>query len=96
MYSLIHDGKVLDYHYKKIQDFEYQFYVGSGDDIIKFGRVYRLDTRGRGLYWVAMSTHDGLYDFPEAVRKRVSLMDGFKTRTDAAEYLLKISGIREN
>ena len=94
MYSLIHDGKVLDYHYKKIRDFEFQFYVGSGDDIIKFGSIFRMDTRGRGKYWTAVLTHDSLYDFPITVRKRISLMDGFKTRTDAAEYLLKLSGFK--
>jgi len=29
MYSEVEDGKVLDFHYKKISEYEYAFYIGD-------------------------------------------------------------------
>ncbi len=38
MYSIVLDGKVLDYRYKKMNDFTYAFYVGD----IYVGQVFRM------------------------------------------------------
>lgn len=46
MYSITIDSKVLDYNYKKLDDFTYAFYVGD----IYIGQVFRMKK-----YWTAVS-----------------------------------------
>ena len=50
MYSCIHDGKVLDFHYKKVSDFEQHFYIGD----IFVGRVFKIFN-----YWTAVGKSGG-------------------------------------
>lgn len=45
--SIIHKGRVLDFHYKKLNDFTYAFYVGD----IYVGQVFRAKR-----YWSCVGT----------------------------------------
>ena len=47
MYSIVLDGKVLDYRYKKMNHFTYAFYVGD----IYVGQVFRMKH-----YWSCISS----------------------------------------
>ena len=76
--SCIYEGKVLDYH----------FYKRRGPkgyefyiDNIRVGIVVKS-----GKSWTAIPGNSILYPF--------SMIDGFRTRLDAAEYLLKYMGYR--
>lgn len=46
-YSYVKDGKVLDYHWKKLMDGVYAFYIGD----IYLGQVFNLNRGG----WSAVS-----------------------------------------
>lgn len=39
-YSVVHEGKVLDYKFKKMNEFTYSFWVGD----IYLGQVFNMDT----------------------------------------------------
>lgn len=76
MYSVCVNGKVLDYHYKKSKRSHLQSFY-IGDILI--GQVAKM-TRGR---WTAISWH---------TKCPYGNIDGFKTRFDASEFLLKVCG----
>jgi hypothetical protein len=77
MYSCIHEGKVLDFHYKKCKEVPYihTFYIGD----ILIGQIFKHGKHN----WAAVSFH------PNALGKLVS---GFGNRYYASDYLLKING----
>lgn len=78
--SIIKDGKVLDYHYKQIQGFIYAFYI----DDIYVGQLFRIN-RGTQTSWSCVGTKpNDLYP-----------IQGFRTRFDASEMLLKMEGHRK-
>jgi len=77
-YSCIHEGKVLDFHYKRIGDitknFHYAFYIGD----IYVGQIFRM---GKGDYSVVGNTPNFL-----------SPINGLNSRFIASELLLKMEG----
>ncbi len=79
MYSLIHDGQVLDYRFKKHLEFSYLFFTGD----LYQGQVFNTK---RG--WSALADR--------SVSKTVQLVKGFRTRLDAAEYILQANGYRDD
>jgi len=78
--SCIHQGKVLDFHYKqcKIQKFIHVFFIGE----ILIGQIFKHGKHN----WSAVSWH------PAAPGHRVS---GFGSRYHASEYLLEINGFNK-
>lgn len=86
MYSAIVDGEVLDYHYKKHFHYKdwYCFYIGD----VYVGNIIPK-TRRRS--WSALA-NGVCYNSGEP--KGFCLVDGFATRFDAAEYLLRVQGYR--
>lgn len=46
MHSIVIDGKVFDYKYKKINEFSYAFYIGG----LLIGRVFKMK-----IYWSCIS-----------------------------------------
>ena len=79
IYSAIVDGKVLDYHYKKIEHLNeaYYFYVGD----IHLGMITKRRTG-----WCAVSMHTPC---PYGV------INGFNSRTSAAEFILQVCRIED-
>ena len=78
-YSQIVDGKVLDYHFKRLQVFEngsnhYLFSIGD----IPIGQVFRM---GKGN-WTAVSRHPN----------PLGCIDGLRSRLDCCTILLKLAG----
>jgi hypothetical protein len=84
-YFSIVDGKVLDWKWKqsKHQDFVWRFYVG--DTFV--GQVFRSRVRTR-THWCAVAWGD----CPNGLRR----VDGFRTRHDAAEYMLRVTGLQKD
>ena len=81
MLSIIVDGKVLDFTYKKGHAGFWNFYIGD----IYVGQVVNLDRLG----WTAIS-----HLHPDELQGFASV-DGFKTRYKASEYLLRVGGFYE-
>jgi len=83
MYSVIVDGKVLDFKYKQTKHpklkYRYVFYIGD----ILIGQLFNHGRRG----WSCVSDYKSNPLCP---------VNGFKTRHDAAEFLLKLNGFHEN
>ena len=75
MYSVIVDGNVLDFKYKRGFEFSYAFYIGD----ILIGQVFNMGRHWSGVSW---EPHP------------LGAVSGFKTRHDAAEFLLKLNGYR--
>lgn len=75
MQSVNVNGKVLDFHYKKKNDFIYSFYIGE----IFVGQLFNLGMHG----WSAVGT---------PATSGFSKVDGFKSRNNAAQYLLRLTG----
>jgi hypothetical protein len=79
-YCLVYDGKCHDYRYKKLQgDFHYAFYCGE----IYMGQLFKMTCRSR-VTWSAVPR----------VPSRFAPYDGFATRMDAVEMMLKVNGYR--
>lgn len=80
--SIIYKGEIVDFKFKqhKRQPYHYSFWLTptKGKDII-MGQVFKLQTG-----WTAVS-----YKAHE-----MNNISGFKTRTDAAEYIVKLQGCR--
>lgn len=74
-YSIIVNGKVLDYHYKKLSAFSYNFYIGN----MYMGQVFNM-----GKSWSCVAKEPN----------KLCPIDGFKTRFDACEMILKLNGYR--
>lgn len=75
MYSFVHNGMVLDFSFKPINDFTYAFRTGN----ILHGTIYRMSRKR----WSAVTM------FPEAAP--FGVVNGFRSRHDAAEFLLQIN-----
>ena len=79
MYSVIVDGEVLDFKYKRARQsvltFRYVFYIGD----ILIGQIFNHGKLG----WYAVSDYKP---------NPIGYVGGFKTRHDAAEFLLKLNG----
>ena len=73
MYSVIINGKVLDFKFKRLNDFTYNFSVGD----IFLGQIYHIDKSWSCVSFLASSD--------------LCPINGFRTRFDAAEMLLKIN-----
>lgn len=77
MHSLVLDGKVLDFKYKKDKDnFRTLFYVGD----IFVGQIFHEST---GKWAVVGSGNNNFALYP---------IHGFATRWDASQFLLKAEG----
>ena len=77
MYSINVDGKVLDFRYKKQNEFTYAFYIGD----ILIGQIFKMGRAGwTAVFW---GEHNHRDLFP---------VDGFKTRYAASEFMLKVGG----
>ena len=88
MNSLIVNGKVLDYKFKKTVDGIYAFYIGD----ILIGQVFRIAN-----HWSAVSTEPSRQltyspGIDEFILYSMSMVDGFKSRLFAADYMLKLQG----
>ena len=77
MYSVIIDGKVLDFHYKRVKAAPniHNFYVGD----IFIGQVFKMRH-----YWSCVSFKKPCDLCPA---------HGFKNRYWASEFLLRINGL---
>ena len=84
-YSVIVDNKVLDYHYNKLNDFIYNFSIRSLVQSIFIGQIFKVNRRSC-ISWTAVS----FYKVSE-----LGAVSGFRTRMDAAEFLLKVNGFRQ-
>ena len=62
MYSVVHKGKVLDYHFRKLNEFTYNFSI---DDIF-IGQVFKL-TRS----WTAVSCKPSPFSFMPGFQSRL-------------------------
>lgn len=83
MYSLVYEGKVLDFHYKKQTDSIYAFYVGD----ILVGQVFRMRrNQWSCVGWKGGKLEGGISIYP---------VDGFKTRFHASDFMLKAGGFYE-
>lgn len=80
MLSCVYNGKVLDFHYKKLSDRCYNFSIGD----IFIGQIFKM----RKHNWYAVSWYEN------ARGSRFS-MGGFGSRYHASEYLLKINGFHK-
>lgn len=78
MYSKIIDGKVLDFKYKK-NHYGYDFSIGD----IYIGQVSNISNRWSAVYCNRMSGNP----------VTLGHVDGFSTRLDACEFLLKVFDI---
>jgi hypothetical protein len=83
MNSLVWKGKVHDYHFKKLGDDNWHvaFYCGN----IFMGQIFRM-SNGRHTSWTAVPK----------VPTNLGPFDGFRTRFDACEMILKVNGYRIN
>ena len=81
MLSIIVDGKVLDFTYKKGAAGFWNFYIGD----IFVGQV--INTKRGG--WTAIS------HVKESDLLGFRSIDGFKSRYTASEYLLRVGGFYE-
>jgi hypothetical protein len=82
MYSTIHDGKVLDWHFRKTglepdkkDRYAWNFYIGD----IFIGQIFPMP-RNR---WSAVPWH---------TQCPYGSLEGFSTRHDACEYMLRACG----
>ncbi len=74
MYSVCHNGRVMDFKYKSFE-YGYNFYITDyPDDDIFIGQIFRIPR-----YWTAVS-------FKECPGPK--LVNGFRSRHDAAIYML--------
>lgn len=80
MYLIIVDGKVLDYKFKKHKAADFIYSFYIGDIFV--GQLFRMRKNG----WSCVPRDS----YP------LSPMDGFRSRFDAAECLLKMCGYRTN
>lgn len=77
MYSVIHNGKILDFKYKRQNDFTVAFYIGD----ILIGQIFKLGGKYSAVIW---------HDIPgNSARKHVK---GFASRYDASAYMLEATG----
>ena len=74
MYSTIENGKVLDWFFQELQPGHYCFRIG-GKAGINVGQVHK----GRG--WSAFANTSG---------PRIGVVEGFKSRHAAANFLLQL------
>ncbi len=74
MLSFIHEGQVLDWHFKTRDNVHY-FYTGH----IYQGQIHKIN-----------KSWDAVCDSLEVPRERRISVDGFRTRIDAASYLLHL------
>lgn len=84
--SVVYNGKVLDYHYKKYNDQPYTmygFYIADMGSKIFIGHIYKSSRRGR-TSWDAVCTHPN---------RTWNVCDGFVSRYAASEFMLKSCGI---
>lgn len=81
MYSLQLDGKVLDYQFKKQKQLGFGYLFFTGD--IYQGQVFNTK---RG--WTALAS--------DSESRRCQLVKGFRSRLDAAEYILQANGYRDD
>jgi hypothetical protein len=79
MLSVVHEGRVLDFKYKKQNEFTYAFYIGD----ILIGQVFRMGDQK----WSAVGWHN-----PESDMHRLYPVDGFRSRYHASEFMLKMAG----
>ncbi len=77
MYSTVENGEVLDWHFKrsKANEFQYTFWIGEATLV---GQIFKM-SRNR---WSAVS--------PYPMEGDLHHIDGFASRHDAAEFLLRI------
>lgn len=78
MYSVVHNGKVLKFKYKRHTKMSWSFYVGD----ILLGTLWK---RPFDNSWTALSIND---DDGYPIR-----IEGFKNRLYAAEYLIMCNRI---
>lgn len=79
MISTVLDGKVLDWHFKKQNDFTYTFYIGYDEDQVLLGQIFKMSpTQWSAVSWV------------EGVKAPYNNVDGFRSRYYAASYLNEI------
>ena len=78
MHSLLLDGQVLDYQFKRHLEFSYLFYTGD----LYQGQVFNMKKRG----WSALA---------DKASGNCKLVSGFRTRLDAAEFILQANGYRD-
>ena len=83
MNSLVWKGKVRDYHFKKIGDSNWHVGFYCGDEFM--GQIFRM-SNGRHTSWTAVPK----------VPTNLGPFDGFRTRFDACEMILKVNGYRMN
>ena len=82
MNSLVWKGEVHDYHFKQLrpgENWHCAFYCGT----IYMGQIFRMTCRSR-VSWTAVPK----------VLTSLGPFDGFRTRMDAAEMILKVNGYR--
>lgn len=77
MYSVVHNGKVLDFKYKRQNDFTVTFYL---DDIL-IGQILKLEGKYSAVIWHEIPSN--------SARRHVK---GFATRYDASTYMLEACG----
>jgi hypothetical protein len=78
-YSVIVDGRVLDFRYEKLTALQaVNFYIGD----IFIGQIFKM----RAREWSVVSFHT-----PDPLCP----VDGFATRYHASEFLLKVCGFRK-
>ena len=83
MIGTILNGKVLDYHYKKLNDSQYVFYIGD----ILVGQIHKRKKNR----WIAINSYNSENERP----KRPNLVDGFSSRYYASEYLLTLNRLSD-
>jgi len=78
MYSVIVDDKVLDFKYKKLDELISAFYVGD----IYVGQIFKMRRA-----WSCVASRSVYIN-----GSNIYPVDGFKTRLDASQFLLKAGG----
>jgi hypothetical protein len=79
MKSIVHNGKVLDFRYKRVTALNfvaYDFYIGD----IFLGQLFKDHNT-----WSAVA-------FGEVISVKMRMAHGFRTRYAASEYILKVKG----
>lgn len=77
MYSVVHNGKVLDFKYKRQNDFTVAFYIGD----IFIGQIFKLERKYSAVIWREIPANNA--------RRQVN---GFASRYDASQYMLEATG----
>lgn len=86
-YFAIVDGKALDWHFRPVTDNHYAFYVGD----MLLGSIFNLSRN-----WSAVCAPEYTVWFERnGLKQTFGSVQGFKTRFDAAEYLLKTARIED-